>query len=290
MDLNGDGAIDILSGSYSRQDADMAGLFQVLWGKQGTFASAEVLKGSDGQPLIITPSGKGGDVDLDKICTRPFAVDLDGDGKLDIVSGNFAGTFALFRGEGKGKFAAKNTWLTDGSQPLHVDAHGDPCFVDWNGDGDLDLVSGSGSGGVFLFENTGTKKQPRFAKARTLVQPTGHVGGSDDEPRFGDAHLKAPQSATRVWADDVNGDGKVDLLIGDTVSLMYVAKGLDEAKATKELAAWSKRYAKLMTERDGKQSASDRARFDKAYEDLQKERAKIVRDERTGFVWVMYRK
>ncbi|NJN14803.1 MAG: hypothetical protein HC813_04155 [Planctomycetes bacterium] len=34
MDLNGDGNIDILSGSYSRQDRDMAGLFQVLWGRE----------------------------------------------------------------------------------------------------------------------------------------------------------------------------------------------------------------------------------------------------------------
>ena len=30
MELNGDGHLDILSGSYSRQSEDMAGLFQVL--------------------------------------------------------------------------------------------------------------------------------------------------------------------------------------------------------------------------------------------------------------------
>ena len=32
MDLDGDGHLDILSGSYSRMDTDMAGLFQVLYG------------------------------------------------------------------------------------------------------------------------------------------------------------------------------------------------------------------------------------------------------------------
>ena len=112
MDLNGDGNIDILSGSYSRMDEDMAGLFQVLWGADaGTFKKAEVLKGTDGEPLLLQRTkprkiwgftiSKDKGNSTDKICTRPTAVDLDGDGKLDIVSGNFAGSFAVFAGEGK---------------------------------------------------------------------------------------------------------------------------------------------------------------------------------------------
>ena len=37
-------------------DNDMAGLFQVLYGKgDGTFRKAEVLKGTDGKPLITRP-------------------------------------------------------------------------------------------------------------------------------------------------------------------------------------------------------------------------------------------
>ena len=43
MDIDGDGIPDIISGSYSRQDRDMAGLIQVLYGKgDGTFRKAEV--------------------------------------------------------------------------------------------------------------------------------------------------------------------------------------------------------------------------------------------------------
>jgi len=33
VDLNNDGYRDILSGSYSRMETNMAGLFQVLWEK-----------------------------------------------------------------------------------------------------------------------------------------------------------------------------------------------------------------------------------------------------------------
>ena len=48
------GRRDILSGSYSRVERPMAGLFQVLYGEpDGTFRKAEVLRGTDGEPLVI---------------------------------------------------------------------------------------------------------------------------------------------------------------------------------------------------------------------------------------------
>ena len=54
VDLDGDGRHDILSGSYSRKETALPGLFWVLHGKaDGTFRPAEVLKGTDGEPLII---------------------------------------------------------------------------------------------------------------------------------------------------------------------------------------------------------------------------------------------
>ena len=80
----------------------MAGLFQVLWGqKDGSFKREQPLNGTDDQPLVI-PAGK--DDVTDAICTRPTATDWDGDGDLDLVVGNFKGTFFVFTGEGKGAF------------------------------------------------------------------------------------------------------------------------------------------------------------------------------------------
>ena len=102
MDLNGDGSADILSGSYSRQSSDMAGLFQVLWGQpNGTFKKAQILEGTDSEPLII-PTKTRDEITL-TICTRPFAVDWTGNGNLDLIVGNFKGTFYRFIGEGKGR-------------------------------------------------------------------------------------------------------------------------------------------------------------------------------------------
>jgi hypothetical protein len=73
VDLNGDGHVDILSGSYSRQDRNMAGLFQVLLGNaDGTFQKPTVVLGTDGKPLILP--GEGEDTMTDRICTRHVRV------------------------------------------------------------------------------------------------------------------------------------------------------------------------------------------------------------------------
>jgi len=301
VDLNGDGNIDILSGSYSRMNGDMAGLFQVLWGTDaGTFKKAVALKGTDGEPLILQRtkprkiwgfkiSRDGGDV-IDKICTRPTAVDLDGDGKLDIVSGNFTGSFAVFAGEGKGRFAPKPTRLTtEKGVRITVNGHSDPFFVDWDSDGDLDLISGSTHGGVFLCTNRGSAKQPKFIQPTELVPAVGYWGG---EPRLGDGHLKGAQTSTRVWVDDINGDGKLDILVGDSLTLNHAADGLDKKTVLAKLAEWTKKQDRELkaVQPAGKWTNAQRKKYQDVRSKLEKERDQFMREEMTGFVWVYYQK
>ncbi len=286
MDVNGDGFLDILSGSYSRQDKDMAGLFQVLYGNgDGTFRKAEALNGSDGQPLILPASGD--DAMIDKICTRPFACDLDGDGKLDIVSGNFRGTFGFFKGEGGGKFSPQATWIEAGGSPMAVEYHSDPFLVDWDKDGDLDLLSGSAGGGAYLFVNEGSKTAPKFGARLTLVAPAGHGAG---DVVFGDAHCVAPASDTRVWATDADGDGKLDLLLGDNITLYFTAKGVDEATSKAKNADWTKRQQELFQSHPQDGDAAAQKKWQEAYTKLNAERGEFIREERTGFVWLLRQK
>ena len=235
MDINGDGHRDILSGSYSRMEEAMAGLFQVLYGNPDrTFRKAQVLNGTDGQPLIIPISGE--EQQTENICTRPFAVDWDADGHLDLVVGNFTGTFYWFKGEGEGKFQPRPHAIKAGEQPLRIEgAHSDPFAVDWDGDGDLDLLSGSSKGGVQLAENrAGKGKLPDLRPFTWLIQPGRAV--QYGQP-LSEEQLNGPTTSTRVWADDVNGDGKLDLLVGDSVTVLSPAKGLSALAFKQKFAA-----------------------------------------------------
>lgn len=289
MDIDGDGHLDILSGSYSRMGKEMAGLFQVLYGKSdGTFRAAEVLKGTDGEPLIIPIKDES--EQLENICTRPFAVDFDGDGNLDLVVGNFGGTFYWFRGLGKGAFKPKPELIKAGDEPLRIPgAHSDPFVIDWDGDGDLDLLSGSSNGGVYWAENiAGKGKPPVFRQFKTLIEP----GKVVHDAILSEADLKGPTHATRIWVDDVNGDGKLDILVGDCVTLVSPTKGLSEAEFKKKHAAWQKEYEAASAalgaaaKADEKEQTKAREEFYKVYS----RRSEFMQEDRTGFVWVYLQK
>jgi hypothetical protein len=288
VDLNNDGHRDILSGSYSRMEESMAGLFQVLWG-DGTrnFKAAAVLTGTDKEPLIIPIKSKSDQTE--NICTRPTAADWNGDGKLDLVVGNFAGSFYVFTGEGQGKFAPKPEPLMADNHRLKIEgAHSDPFVVDWDGDGDLDLLSGSADGGVYWAENAaGRGKPPVLKDFKTIIKPgrtfeTGEL--------ISEQELTEPSKSTRVWVDDVNGDGKLDILVGDDVTLVAVAKGVSKEEYAQELEKWKKAYndaSKAVSEKGGgKEREAARKRFSEVYE----QRTKFMHEEPTGYVWLYQQK
>jgi hypothetical protein len=288
VDLDGDGRRDILSGSYSRMQQEMAGLFQVLYGKaDGTFRRAEVLKGTDGQPLIIPLKDRQM---IDNICTRPFAIDWDGDGHLDLVVGNFAGTFFLFKGQGKGKFPPEPEEIKADGRPLKIAGyHSDPFVVDWDGDGDLDLMSGSSEGGVQWAENgAGPGKAPQLKPFRSLIE---HGPPTVYGQILRDADLKGPSSCTRIWVDDVNADGKLDILVGDMAPLVAPTDKVPEGEFKQKFADWNKSLTEASNEmssaaNDPKKQNAAQQRYQRVYN----QRSEFMKEDRTGFVWLYLRK
>ena len=158
----------------------MVGSFWVLYGqKEGGFAKAVELQGTDGKTLMIhSKKVEGRDVTTENICTRPFAADWDGDGDLDIITGNFAGNFFVFAGEGAGKFgpAAAPVTTVDGEVLQVNGVHSDPFIIDWDGDGDIDLLAASSNGTIVWSEN----------KAIDSDSTTGPVSGAPKLTAFKD--------------------------------------------------------------------------------------------------------
>jgi len=161
-----------------------------------------------GRELTSTPKKP---ISITGTASAVNAADWDDDGDVDLVVGDIGGNLYMVPNEGTPREYAfgEHQQLEAGGEPMRVAGDAGPFAVDWDGDGDLDLLSGDGSGAVTLFENVGSRKQSRFAAANELI-PEGDVTygeGAPEEPTRG--------IRSKVCAVDWNGDGRLDLLVGD---------------------------------------------------------------------------
>jgi hypothetical protein len=121
----------------------------------------------------------------------PSFGDLDGDGNLDALVGQWGPRLAWYRGMGQG-FAVADTALvtiTRGSNTV-------PTLGDLDGDGDLDLIVGESSGWLNYYRNDGDARTPRFQ----LV--------SDEFGKIQIGRRSAPALT------DLDGDRDLDLVVG----------------------------------------------------------------------------
>jgi hypothetical protein len=145
--------------------------------------------------------------------TTPKVVDWDRDGLPDLVMMNHEGYLCLYRRQRKdGKLVLlppERIFVEPGGRFLNLAAGRAGAsgrrkveLVDWDGDGDLDLVSDSADGPIW-YENIGTQEKP-VMKLRGLILKTKFQGHNP--------------TATAV---DWNGDGKLDLIVGAEDGFFY---------------------------------------------------------------------
>ncbi len=327
VDLDGDGHIDLISGSWPGE------LFFFRGGAGRTFAAPVKLKYKDGKTINIgggrrPDSGQmiliAGDATFEEngrvvvyegerikipdgksagftgTASAVHAADWDGDGDLDLIVGDIGGNVYLVLNEGtaKGYAFGKEQQLMAGGKPLRVEGDAGPLVADWDGDGKLDLLVGAGDGSVSLFRNVGTAKEPKLAAAEQLVPP-GEAHYGDDAPKEARRGVRA-----KVCAVDWNGDGRLDLLVGDFATQKpdrpkpTAEERAEQDKVRKELETVGKKRRELIDKVYGSKAVKDPAERKAVEKELREvsERysalyAKLPPEyENHGWVWLFERK
>jgi len=221
VDWDGDGDLDLVVGigdwaDYGWDDAfDETGRWTNGPLHGYVYLALRNADGSFGEPRKLKAGGR--DVDVYGMPSPSFA-DFDSDGDLDLICGEFLDGFTYFENVGtrSSPELAEGRRLTSRGEPIAMDLQMiTPTAVDWDGDGDWDLVVGDEDGRVAFVENTGEavdgmpvfhqpkyfQQEARYVKFGALVTPQGFDWDED-----GDEDIVAGNTAGYIgWIENLGG-------------------------------------------------------------------------------------
>ncbi len=123
------------------------------------------------------------------LSSKPTFADLDGDGDLDAIVGEYDGFLNYYQNTGSSS-APAYTPQTGSANPFNgidVGLSSKPTFADLDGDGDLDAIVGERDGTLNYYQNTGSSTAPAYTQQTGTANPfdgitvgfsSTHLGGS----------------------------------------------------------------------------------------------------------------
>ena len=223
MDYDSDGRSDIVTGSYTGQ------LYLFRRQADGSFGKREELADESGETLMMP-----------EYSVVPELVDMDKDGDLDLVVGARSDPVQVVTNKGT---RSSPVWSKVFKELKTADGEtikgSNPHHADWDGDGLRDLVIGSEHGEIRWYRNRGANDAPIYGNASVLVaQDNSQYGEEGSTP-------KRPGLRVKVHVTDWNGDGRVDLLVGDVTWQQSTPKPLTAAETDAKAALEKARDALL---------------------------------------------
>ncbi|HEX5065389.1 MAG TPA: FG-GAP-like repeat-containing protein, partial [Myxococcota bacterium] len=185
-DLDRDGDLDLVAGEYD-------GVFNYFQNTGGTFFPQFVPRTGSSNPLDGFDVGRA---------SAPAIGDLERDGDLDVVAGAEDGTFRYIHNFGTATTPSfgQNYGLANPMDREDVGSYAKPSLGDFDGDGDLDLVSGNSSGFVIAY---------RSSIAQVPLSAVALTGAAN--PLLG----QDVGALARPALADLDADGDADLLVGE---------------------------------------------------------------------------
>ena len=123
----------------------------------------------------------------------PAFGDLNGDGTLDLIIGEASGTINLYKNTGT-KTSPKFELVSDNFQNIKVPRRSAPTLVDFDADGKLDMLLGTGVGEIQLWRGVGAAGNIQFERDTTF------------------SVRSYPDAIPAVG--DLFGNGRLELLVG----------------------------------------------------------------------------
>ncbi len=201
VDIDGDGDLDMMAGGNAYDANNNRAARVVYFENIGTAVG----------PVFGAPMDNPFGLNIDTLQWAGVVtefVDIDGDGDMDMFASGPMYGLAYYENTGTAAMAAFANPVENPFGFSDLKWNGYPQFLDFDGDGDLDVLNSTVNADLNYSENIGSATSPMFAapisKPFGIIDPT----GTGDQLAY-------------AAAGDLDGDGDIDILATDYAAGIY---------------------------------------------------------------------